>query len=100
MRRDPQDLVQVIVGRYPAGAGIGWHRDAPIFERIAGVSLLAPCRMRFQRGSGGDRSVAELHLASRSAYLMSGDARSEWQHSIPATKSLRYSITFRTLRER
>jgi len=65
MRRDPQDLVQVIVGRYPAGAGIGWHRDAPIFERIAGVSLLAPCRMRFQRGSGGDRSVAELHLASR-----------------------------------
>src|SRR5215208_6359021 len=99
MRRDPQDLVQVLVGRYPAGAGIGWHRDAPIFEGIAGVSLLGACRMRFQRGSRGERSVAELDLASRSAYLMSRDVRWEWQHSIPATKSLRYSITFRTLRE-
>ena len=98
MERDPQDLVQVLVARYPAGAGIGWHRDAPIFEAIAGVSVLAACRMRFQRGSGGERSVAELDLASRSAYLMSGDVRWEWQHSIPATKSLRYSITFRTLR--
>jgi alkylated DNA repair protein (DNA oxidative demethylase) len=98
MRRDPQDLVQVLVGRYPSGAGIGWHRDAAIFDGIAGVSLLGPCRMRFQRGSGDERRLAELDLSPRSAYLMSGDARWEWQHSIPATRSLRYSITFRTLR--
>ena len=101
MERDPADLVQVLVSRYPAGAGIGWHRDAPMFgSRIAGVSLLAPCRMRFQRTVGGTREVAELELAPRSAYLLSGKARWSWQHSIPATEALRYSFTFRTLKRR
>jgi alkylated DNA repair dioxygenase AlkB len=99
MERDPADLVQVLVSRYPQGAGIGWHRDAPMFgSTIAGVSLLAPCRMRFQRTVGGVRSTASLELARRSAYLLSGKARWSWQHSIPATKELRYSITFRTLK--
>jgi DNA oxidative demethylase len=99
MERDPADLVQILVSRYPAGAGIGWHRDAPMFgSKIAGVSLLAPCRMRFQRTVQGTRSVAELVLAPRSAYLLSGKARWSWQHSIPATKALRYSLTFRTLK--
>jgi alkylated DNA repair protein (DNA oxidative demethylase) len=99
MERAPEDLVQVLVSRYPAGAGIGWHRDAPMFgSRIAGVSLLAPCRMRFQRTVGGVRSTAALELAPRSAYLLTGKARWSWQHSIPATKALRYSITFRTLK--
>jgi alkylated DNA repair dioxygenase AlkB len=99
MEREPADLVQILVSRYPAGAGIGWHRDAPMFgSRIAGVSLLAPCRMRFQRTVRGVRSVAELELAPRSAYLLTGKARWSWQHSIPATKALRYSVTFRTLK--
>ena len=99
MEREPADLVQVLVSRYPAGAGIGWHRDAPMFgSKIAGVSFLAPCRMRFQRAVGGERSVAALELAPRSAYLLSGTARWSWQHSIPATKELRYSVTFRTLK--
>lgn len=99
MERDPDDLVQVLVSRYPPGAGIGWHRDAPIFgSKIAGVSLLAACRMRFQRSVRGVRSMAELELAPCSAYLLAGAARWSWQHSIPATRALRYSITFRTLR--
>jgi alkylated DNA repair protein (DNA oxidative demethylase) len=99
MERDPADLVQILVSRYTAGAGIGWHRDAPMFgSRIAGVSLLAPCRMRFQRTVRGVRSAAELELAPRSAYLLTGKARWSWQHSIPATKELRYSVTFRTLK--
>jgi DNA oxidative demethylase len=99
MDRDPADLVQILVSRYPTGAGIGWHRDAPMFgSKIAGVSLRAPCRMRFQRTVKGERSVAALELAPRSAYLLSGKARWSWQHSIPATKELRYSVTFRTLR--
>jgi alkylated DNA repair dioxygenase AlkB len=99
MERDPGDLVQILVSRYPEGAGIGWHRDAPMFgSKIAGVSLLAPCRMRFQRTVKGLRSVAELELAPRSAYLLTGKARWSWQHSIPATTALRYSVTFRTLR--
>ena len=99
MERDSADLVQILVSRYPPGAGIGWHRDAPMFgSRIAGVSLLAPCRMRFQRTVQGVRSLAELELVPRSAYVLTGKARWSWQHSIPATKALRYSITFRTVR--
>jgi alkylated DNA repair protein (DNA oxidative demethylase) len=99
MERDPEDLVQILVSRYPEGAGIGWHRDAPMFgSKIAGVSLRAPCRMRFQRAVKGKRSTAAIQLAPRSAYLLSGAARWSWQHSIPATKDLRYSVTFRTLR--
>ena len=98
--REPEELVQILVTRYPAGAGIGWHLDAPMFGRIAGVSLGAPCRMRFQRRTKEDeRLVEEIALAPRSAYLLSGSARWAWQHSIPATEDLRYSITFRTLRE-
>jgi alkylated DNA repair dioxygenase AlkB len=99
MEREPADLVQILVSRYPEGAGIGWHRDAPMFgSKIAGVSLGAPCRMRFQRTVGGMRRVAALELAPRSAYLLSGKARWSWQHSIPATRALRHSITFRTLK--
>ncbi len=98
--REPEELVQILITRYPAGAGIGWHRDAPMFGRIVGVSLGVPCRMRFQRRTKeGERLVEEIELAPRSAYLMSGQARWTWQHSIPATKDLRYSITFRTLRD-
>jgi alkylated DNA repair dioxygenase AlkB len=99
IERDPPDLVQILVSRYPDGAGIGWHRDAPMFgSKIAGVSLLAPCRMRFQRTIKGERETAAVELQPRSAYVLSGKARWSWQHSIPAMKELRYSITFRTLK--
>jgi DNA oxidative demethylase len=99
IEREPEDLVQILVARYPDGAGIGWHRDAPMFgSRIAGVSLAGASRMRFQRTVRGERSVAAIELAPRSAYVLAGKARWSWQHSIPATKSLRYSVTFRTLR--
>ena len=67
-------------------------------SKVAGVSLGAPSRMRFQRNVRGAREVAAVELAPRSAYVLGGAARWSWQHSIPATKDLRYSITFRTLR--
>jgi alkylated DNA repair protein (DNA oxidative demethylase) len=96
---DPQSLVQALVSKYPPGATIGWHRDAPMFgPKVVGVSLAARCRMRFQRGKGQARQVAEVTLEPRSAYVLSGAARFLWQHSIPPTKALRYSITFRTLK--
>ena len=95
---EPQDLAQTLVSRYPEGAGIGWHRDAPAFGNVVGVSLLAPARMRFQRGKGSDRATFDLELEPRSGYLLAGSVRWAWQHSIPATKSLRYSLTFRTLK--
>lgn len=96
---EPDALAQVLVSRYPEGAGIGWHRDAPMFGgKVVGVSLLSACRMRFQRGTGDERRVFDLELPPRSAYVLAGAARSAWQHSIPAAKALRYSITFRTLK--
>ena len=99
IEREPEDLVQILISRYPEGAGIGWHRDAPMFgSRIAGVSLGASSRMRFQRTVGGQREVAAIELAPRSAYVLAGKARWSWQHSIPATKAVRHSITFRTLK--
>ena len=95
---DAEELAETLVTRYPPGAGIGWHRDAPMFgPRVVGVSLLAPCSLRFRRGAGPAREVRALELAARSAYVLSGPARTSWQHSIPATRALRYSVTFRTV---
>jgi alkylated DNA repair dioxygenase AlkB len=91
-------LAEVLITTYPAGAGIGWHRDAPQFGVVIGISLLSPCRFRFQRGSGDARETTAIELAPRSAYVLDGEARSGWQHAIPPTKAPRYSITFRTLR--
>jgi alkylated DNA repair dioxygenase AlkB len=99
IEEDARQLEEVLITEYPPGAGIGWHRDAPMFgPAVIGVSLRAPCRMRFQRGRGDQRRTAALLLEPRSAYVLAGDARSSWQHSIPSTPELRYSITFRTLR--
>jgi alkylated DNA repair dioxygenase AlkB len=95
---DPDALVEVLVQRYPPGATIGWHRDAPAFETVIGVSLGAACRLRFQRGKREERRTWEVTLAPRSGYVLAGAARWSWQHSIPTTADLRYSITFRTLR--
>ncbi len=95
----PSELQHVLLTEYTPGAGIGWHRDAPMFgSRVVGVSLGATCRMRFQRGKGADRLTYSIDLAPRSAYVLSGAARWSWQHSIPAVNELRYSITFRTRR--
>jgi alkylated DNA repair dioxygenase AlkB len=94
----PAALVEALVQRYPAGATIGWHRDAPAFGTVIGVSLAGAARLRFQRGTGERRRVWEVPLEPRSGYVLAGQARRSWQHSIPATKELRYSITFRTLR--
>jgi alkylated DNA repair dioxygenase AlkB len=96
----PDVLVEVLVTEYPPGAGIGWHRDAPQFGTVIGVSFLAPCRMRFQRGVGEHREARAVVLEPRSTYVLDGASRWSWQHSIPPTKALRYSVTFRTLRDR
>jgi alkylated DNA repair protein (DNA oxidative demethylase) len=95
---EPDRLVEGLVQRYPEGAQIGWHRDAPTFGIVAGVSLLAPARMRFRRDAGGERQTYELVLEPRSGYVLAGAARAAWQHHVPPTKGLRYSVTFRTLR--
>jgi DNA oxidative demethylase len=99
MRVLAEAVEEVLVTCYEPGAGIGWHRDAPMFgSKVVGVSLLGSGRMRFQRTVDGGRETAEAVLAPRSSYVLAGAARFLWQHSIPPTKQLRYSITFRTLK--
>ena len=90
-------LQHALVIEYAPGAGIGWHKDRPVFGDVVGISLLAPARMRFRRKQEDKWQRAALIAEPRSAYLLTGPARSEWEHSIPAMEELRYSITFRTL---
>lgn len=96
----PEALEQVLINEYRPGAPIGWHRDRPEFGDVAGVSLLASAPLRFRRRRGERWERLTVPLARRSAYLLSGPARSEWEHSLPQATALRYSVTFRTLRLR
>jgi alkylated DNA repair dioxygenase AlkB len=96
----PEDLQQCLLNEYLPGAPIGWHRDRPIFEKVVGISLLAACSFRLRRRIGTSFERAAIELAPRSAYLLSGEARSAWEHSIPPVKAHRYSITFRNFRTR
>ena len=88
-------LRQALVTEYAPGAGIGWHRDRPMFEDVVAFSFVSPCRLRFRRKDGDTWERAAVEVAPRSAYLMRGPARWAWYHSIPAMQALRYSVTFR-----
>jgi alkylated DNA repair dioxygenase AlkB len=95
---DPGEVVQALVTRYPVGAGIGWHRDKPIYgPTVLGVSLGGACRFRL-RPRERPRDVVTVHLPPRSVYVMSGPARDAWEHAIPPVTAERWSITLRTLR--
>jgi hypothetical protein len=95
----PDRLAHALITEYRPGTSIGWHRDRPNYGDVIGISLLSPCtfRMRRKRGASWDR--AALRVPCRSIYLMRGPSRDEWEHSIPAVEELRYSVTFRALRE-
>jgi len=125
---EPDSLQHVLVIEYGPGSGIGWHRDKPVFGEVIGISLLTPCVLRFRRQVGNekggsripgiknvkdtDRETGKMESVRtraiwqrmnvvaepRSAYHLTGPARSEWQHSVLRVDELRYSITFRTLR--
>ncbi len=96
---DPDSLAEALVTEYSPGAGIGWHRDAPAFGSVAAISLVSACRMRFRHGKSRNWETGDVTLEPRAAYALTGTVRSEWQHSIPATAGLRYSVTFGTLRQ-
>jgi alkylated DNA repair dioxygenase AlkB len=89
-------LEQALVIRYDPGAGIGWHRDRPVYDKVVGVSLLAPCVIRFRRRQGTKFWRWPLAAQPRSAYLLSGEVRHQWEHSIAPMDERRYSITFRS----
>jgi alkylated DNA repair dioxygenase AlkB len=106
---EPGAFAMALINEYPPGAPIGWHRDAPQYDIVAGVSLLSACRMRFRpyrpaTPTGGTTvrraATHEITLERRSAYLMAGESRTSYEHHIPPVAQLRYSVTFRTLRSR
>lgn len=100
--RFPADAtIEALVTRYPPGAGIGWHRDAPPFgPSLAGLSLAGACELRLRLAVPEGYQVYKSALAPGSLYVISGTARFRWQHTIPPVARLRYSITFRTVEPR
>lgn len=94
------DLVHALVVRYDPGAGIGWHRDRPLFEHVIGVSLAAAATLRLRRRRPGGFDRDALPLAPRSIYHLSGEARHDWEHSIAPIDLLRWSVTFRSLSDK
>jgi alkylated DNA repair dioxygenase AlkB len=105
----PDAFAMALINQYPAGATIGWHRDAPQYDITAGVSLLSSCRMKLRpyvspkdlaaaSRTAPRKTTHEIALEPRSGYLITGLARTGYEHSVAPTAALRYSITFRTLR--
>ncbi|MGF7183622.1 alpha-ketoglutarate-dependent dioxygenase AlkB [Tunturiibacter psychrotolerans] len=97
--RKVDEFQQGGVNQYPPGAGIGWHKDKPQFGVIVGVSLLAPATMRFRRAGGTGWIRTSQRLEPRSIYILEGEARTVWEHSVPPVDAVRYSLTFRTVAE-
>jgi len=93
----PGQFVHALLVRYDPGAGIGWHRDRPVFEQVVGLSLGTPAVLRLRQRTETGFRRASLTVEPRSAYLLSGEARHDWEHSIASGDQLRFSITFRTL---
>jgi alkylated DNA repair dioxygenase AlkB len=96
----PSELQQALVTEYTPGAAIGWHRDRPAYRDVIGVSFCSSCRFRLRRKRGSGWERAALLVEPRSVYLLRGPARTKWQHSIPPAERLRYSVTFRSMRDR
>ena len=94
------DLQHVLVTEYQPGAAIGWHKDRSVFGDVIGISLLSACTFRFRRKAHAKWDRASMTVEPRSVYLLHGACRSEWEHSIPAVSTLRYSLTFRQVLER
>src|SRR5947209_19121471 len=97
---DPRAFVHVLLARYDPGAGIGWHKDRDVFDQVVGVSLNTVATLRFRRRVGSGFGRAAIDVLPRSAYLLSGEARYEWEHRITPGEPLRFSITFRTLSDK
>jgi alkylated DNA repair dioxygenase AlkB len=97
----PGDFGEILLTEYPVGSVINWHRDAPPFELIAGISLLSDCTFRLRphdKEKQGRSSIISLPVRRRSLYVIEKEARTNWQHSILPVRNLRYSITLRTLK--
>lgn len=96
----PGDLVQALLIRYDPGAGIGWHKDRPVFEHVVGISLGNAATLRLRRRTAAGFERAKAQLPPRSIYHLSGEVRHQWEHSIAAMDVPRWSVTFRSLSDK
>ncbi len=96
----PDQLVQALLIRYDPGAGIGWHKDRPVFEHVVGISLGNAATLRLRQRIAGGFARAKTELAPRSIYHLAGEVRHQWEHSIAPMELSRWSITFRSLSDR
>ena len=95
-------IAELLVTEYPVGSVINWHRDAPPFDIIIGISLLSDCVFRlrpYDKTKQKRNKLISFPVQRCSLYIIQGKSRSEWEHSIAAVKEKRYSITLKTLRE-
>ena len=102
---DADAFTMALINEYRPGTPIGWHRDAPQYDVVGGISLLSDCRMKFRpyrppSAPASTRRLAthEIVLNRRSAYLLTEESRQGYEHHIPPVTELRYSVTFRSLR--
>jgi len=93
----PEELSQALLIRYDPGAGIGWHKDRPVFEHVVGISLGSNATLRFRRRTTAGFERAKADLAPCSIYHLAGEVRHDWEHSIAPMETARWSITFRSL---
>jgi alkylated DNA repair protein (DNA oxidative demethylase) len=91
------EIAHALIARYDPGAGIGWHKDRSVFDRVVGVSLESMATLRFRQRTPTGFNRFNLLVEPRSAYLLAGEARYEWEHRIVPGEFLRFSITFRTM---
>jgi len=96
-----RQFAELLLTEYPVGSVINWHRDAPPFDVIAGISLLSDCVFRFRpydKKQQNRKAIISFPLERRSLYVINGESRTAWEHSISAIKQNRFSITLRTLK--
>ncbi len=97
LKKPTANIAEVLITEYPINAGINWHRDAPLFKDIIGISLNSCCTIHF-RNRMDKKEQFKLHLEQGSAYILQDAIRWDWEHRIAPVKILRYSITLRTLK--
>jgi alkylated DNA repair dioxygenase AlkB len=95
----PEDLVECLLNRYEPGAVIQPHKDKPVWEHVVGVSLGSSATMDFRKKIDGEYKHRPVELLRRSMYLLTGEARHVFEHSLPPMTQTRWSITFRSYSE-
>jgi len=89
-------IAEILITEYTQYAGINWHRDAAVFKEIMGISLGSASMIYFRNRSDKKEQV-KVKLEPGSVYVLKDSVRWDWEHRIPPVKTLRYSITLRTL---